>query len=76
MTEYFKIGKFVAAFGLKGELLLKHSLGKKTALKGLQAIFIEERKNSFLTWFIQSARVKSESEIFLQLGNYFFCPPG
>ena len=23
MTEYFKIGKFVAAFGLKGELLLK-----------------------------------------------------
>ena len=69
MKEYFKIGKFVAAFGLKGELLLKHSLGKKTALKGLQAIFIEERKNSFLPWFIQSARVKSESEIFLQLAE-------
>ena len=69
MTEYFKIGKFVAAFGLKGELLLKHSLGKKTALKGLQAIFIEERKNSLLPWFIQSARVKSESEIFLQLAE-------
>jgi ribosomal 30S subunit maturation factor RimM len=24
MTEYFKIGKLVAAHGLKGELLLKH----------------------------------------------------
>jgi 16S rRNA processing protein RimM len=69
MTEYFKIGKLVAAFGLKGELVLKHSLGKKTSLKGLQAIFIEERKNSFLPWFIQSTRIKNESEIYLQLAD-------
>ena len=69
MTEYFKIGKLVAAFGLKGELLLKHNLGKKTSLKGLQAIFIEERKSSFIPWFIQSARMKSDSEIYLQLAD-------
>ena len=36
--EYFKIGKFVASFGLKGELVLKHNLGKKSSLKGIQAI--------------------------------------
>lgn len=69
MTEYFKIGKFVAVHGLKGELLLKHTLGKKSALKGLQAIFIEEKKGSFLPWFIESTKVKSEEETFLKMEN-------
>ena len=32
----------MSVFGLKGELILKHSLGKKTALKGLQTIFVDE----------------------------------
>ena len=67
MIEYFKIGKLVAVHGLKGELLLKHELGKKTSLKGLQAIFIEEKKNSFLPLFIESAKIKSEEEIYIKL---------
>lgn len=67
MTEYFKIGKLVSTFGLKGELILKHNLGKKTSLKGLQAIFIEERKESFIPWFIESVRMKNEDEVYLIL---------
>lgn len=67
MTEYFIIGKLVAVHGLKGELLLVHELGKKTSLKGLAAIFIEEKKDSFLPWFIESAKIKSEYEIYLKL---------
>jgi 16S rRNA processing protein RimM len=67
MTEYFKIGKLVSAFGLKGELILQHNLGKKTSLKGLQAIFVEERKSSFIPWFIENTRIKSEEEIYLKL---------
>jgi 16S rRNA processing protein RimM len=67
VTEYFKIGKFVATHGLKGELVLKHELGKKTSLKGLQTIFIEERKNSFLPWFIEGTKIKNEQETFLKL---------
>ena len=67
MTEYFKIGKLVSAFGLKGELILKHNLGKKTSLKGLQAIFVEERKESFIPYFIESTRIKAEDEIYIQL---------
>jgi 16S rRNA processing protein RimM len=67
MTEYFKIGKLVAVHGLKGELLLKHTLGKKTGLKGLKAIFIEERKDSFIPWFIEAVKIKSEEEIYLKL---------
>ncbi len=67
MTEYFKIGKFVAAHGLTGELVLKHALGKKTSLKGLAALFIEDKKNSFLPWFIESATIKSDDEIYIRL---------
>ena len=66
MTEYFKIGKLVTAFGLKGELILQHNLGKKTSLKGLQAIFVEERKSSFIPWFIEGTRIKTEEEIYLK----------
>lgn len=67
MMEYFKIGRLVAVHGLKGELVLKHELGKKTSLKGLSAIFIEEKKNAFLPWFIESAKIKTRDEIYLKL---------
>ncbi|HUR65638.1 MAG TPA: ribosome maturation factor RimM [Chitinophagaceae bacterium] len=67
MPEYFKIGKLVAVHGLKGELLLKHELGKKTSLKGLQAIFIEEKKKSFLPWFIEATKIKSEEETYIKI---------
>ena len=61
MAEYYKIGKFVALHGLQGELLLKHEFGKKTSLKGLLALFIEEKKNSFIPWFIESIKIKTET---------------
>ena len=67
MTEYFKIGKLVSAFGLKGDLILQHNLGKKTSLKGLQALFIEEKKSAFIPWFIEAARIKSDDEVYLKL---------
>lgn len=67
MTEYFKIGKLVSVFGLRGEMILKHSLGKKTSLKGLKALFIEEHNDSFIPWFIESSRIKSEDEIYIKM---------
>ncbi|MBI5856300.1 MAG: 16S rRNA processing protein RimM [Sphingobacteriales bacterium] len=67
MNEYFNIGKFVAVHGLKGELLLKHELRKKTSLKGLKAVFIEEKQNSFIPWFIEWAKIKSETVVYLKL---------
>jgi 16S rRNA processing protein RimM len=67
MVEYFKAGKFVATFGLKGELVLQHNLGKKTSLKGLKALFIEERKESFIPWFVEAVRIKSENEVFVKI---------
>lgn len=67
MNNYFKIGKLAATFGLEGKLILEHSLGKKTSLKGLEHIFIEETKDSFLPYFIESAKVKNDKEVYLKL---------
>jgi 16S rRNA processing protein RimM len=57
----------VSSFGLKGELILKHNLGKKTSLKDLQAIFLEERKEAFIPWFIEHTKIKSDEEIYIKL---------
>ena len=65
--QYRNIGKLVAVFGLQGELVLQHRLGKKTIFKGLKAIFIEERSDEMLPWFVEAVRVKSETEVYVKL---------
>jgi 16S rRNA processing protein RimM len=65
--NYNSIGKIVASFGVKGDLILQHHLGKKTSLKGLEALFVEVVKEEMLPYFIQSAKIKSEDEIYLKL---------
>jgi 16S rRNA processing protein RimM len=67
MNQYFKIGKLAATFGVEGQLILEHNLGKKTSLKGLENIFIEENKDSFLPYFISSTKIKSGTEIYISL---------
>ena len=67
MNNYFKIGKLAATFGLEGQLILEHNLGKKTSLKGLENIFIEETINSFLPYFIESAKIKNDKEVYVKL---------
>ena len=69
MNQYFKIGKLAASHGLKGHLVLQHSLGKKTSLKGLETIFIEEGTDNFMPYFISSASIKSDDEVLLTLEN-------
>jgi 16S rRNA processing protein RimM len=66
-AEYRNIGKLVAVFGLQGELILQHRLGKKTSLKGLKTIFLEDKKDEMLPWFIENARIKGEDDIYLKL---------
>jgi len=65
--QYYKAGKLVAVHGLRGELVLKHELGKKSSLKDVKAIFIEDKKDSFLPWFVESTKIKSENETYLKL---------
>ena len=67
MNQYFKIGRMAATFGVQGQLVLEHSLGKKTSLKGLETIFIEEKEDSFLPYFVAGIKIKNESEIYISL---------
>jgi len=67
MPEYFKIGKLAASYGLNGDLVLQHSLGKKTSLKGLETIYLEEKKDNFLPYFIENTSIKNDTETYIKL---------
>src|SRR5204862_211477 len=66
MINYHSIGKLVANFGVKGEVVLHHHLGKKTSLKGLETVFIEQKKDEMLSYFIEATRIKSDEELFVK----------
>src|SRR5678810_1030163 len=65
--QYIKAGKLVAVHGLKGEFILKHELGKKSSLKDVKAVFIEDKKDSFFPWFVESTRIKNDNEVYIKL---------
>lgn len=67
LIDTVSIGKFVATFGLQGELVLKHGLGKKTALKNLGTLFIEDKAGAQIPYFVQSAKAKNHEEVFIKL---------
>jgi len=67
IQQYIHIGKIVATFGTNGQVIVQHVLGKKTALKGIKAIFIEQNKNSYLPYFVETAKPKNTEETFVQL---------
>jgi 16S rRNA processing protein RimM len=67
MSVYLPIGKFIASHGLNGDLLLTHTLGKRSNLPGVKALFVEEKKGQFLPWFIEKAQARTEEEILIKL---------
>ncbi|NNV55736.1 16S rRNA processing protein RimM [Panacibacter sp. KCS-6] len=67
MSDYINIGKLAAVFGVTGELILKHALGKKISFKPGEAIFVEEKKDAYLPYFVTSAKAKTEDETILQI---------
>lgn len=67
VNNYFSIGKLATVHGLNGHLVLKHSLGKRSALKGVTTIFLEERKNSFIPYFVQEVKPKDPEHVYIKL---------
>lgn len=67
MSEYIHIGKVVATYGLKGEVVLKHVLGKKTDFKNTEALFIEEMKASYIPYFHEGSTIKNDQETIVKL---------
>ncbi len=66
-VEYISVGKIAGTHGLKGDVVLKHALGQRTALKDLKTLFIKDKTGSYLPWFLESAKIKSETETFVKL---------
>jgi len=67
LSEYIHIGKLAATHGLKGELVLKHVLGKKTDFKSAEAIFIEKIKDEYLPYFYENGMIKNDEETIIKL---------
>ena len=65
LYSHIKIGKIVATFGLSGEVIVQHNLGKKAAFKGVEAIFVEQTKNALLPFFIKSVKAKTIDESYV-----------
>lgn len=65
--SYRNIGKIVSVFGLKGDVIVLHHLGKKIAVSKIKVIFLEQKKDELLPYFIENIRKKGEDELFLKL---------
>src|ERR1700682_2085498 len=66
-NSYRNIGKIVSGFGLKGEMIVQHHLGKKIAVSKIKVIFLEQKKDELLPYFVENIRKKGEGELYLKL---------
>jgi 16S rRNA processing protein RimM len=67
MDQYTIIGKFIATFGIKGDLVLKHHMGEGLNVDALKTLFIEEKSGKFMPYFIASVKNKNDEEALIQL---------
>ena len=65
--NYIHIGKIAATHGIEGEIIILHSLNKKTNLKNIEALFVEETKGSYIPDFVEKAKAKTQNEIICKL---------
>src|SRR5664279_5944419 len=65
--SYRNIGKIVSAFGLKGDLIVLHHLGKKISVSKIKVIFLEQKKDELLPYFVESIRKKGDNDLYLKL---------
>jgi 16S rRNA processing protein RimM len=61
MKDLIHIGKIVAPHGITGQVIIEHALGKSISFKGVEVLFVEQTKNSFIPYFIQSASAKTDT---------------
>jgi 16S rRNA processing protein RimM len=66
-NNFRNIGKIVSVFGLKGELIAQHHLGKKIAVSKIHVIFLEQKGGELLPYFIENIRKKGDDEFYLKL---------
>ena len=64
--EVIQLGKIGSTHGLDGRLVLLHHLGDNKALKSLNCVFVELRRESYIPFFIKSQKSVAEGEVLLQ----------
>ena len=67
LNNYVHIGRFVGTFGVQGDIVIKHVLGAKSKLQKVEVLYIEEFTNSFLPYFIKSAKTNNDDEIIVHV---------
>ena len=65
--KHYHIGKIVGTHGFKGDLVLEHAVSSPKLIKHLKTVFTEDAKDSFMPWFVESVRPKSEKEVFIKI---------
>jgi 16S rRNA processing protein RimM len=66
-NTYRNIGKIVSSYGVKGDLIILHHLGNKISPSKMKVIFIEERKDELLPYFVETAKKKSTDELIVKI---------
>ena len=61
--DYIHIGKIAATHGVGGELIIEHVLNKKIDFKNIEALFVEEVKESYIPYFIEKSKAVSTEEL-------------
>ena len=67
MVNTVSIGRLVATFGYKGELVLHHGLGGKSELKGVKVLFVDIQRGNPLPYFLTFSNPKSSDETWVKL---------
>ena len=57
----------MSGFGLKGEMILLHHLGKKITVSKIKVVFLEQKKGELLPYFVEQIRNKGDDELSLKL---------
>jgi len=66
-NSYRNIGKIVSGFGLRGEMIVVHQLGKKIVVSKIKVVFLELKKDELLPYFVEYIRKKGDEEFYLKL---------
>ena len=67
LDQLIHIGKIVATFGINGQVIATHVLGKKITFKPQDALFVEVTKAKPIPFFVENCTAKNDTEINIQL---------
>jgi 16S rRNA processing protein RimM len=66
-NSYRNIGKIVSSFGVGGELIIIHHLGPKLTVSKIKVLFLEQKKDELLPYFVEYAKKRGENELLVKL---------